>query len=120
VRFLRLPPLLEVETLSGVREVMALASVVLAVINADHAPADHLEAVALDDRGGRLVEDEAEDEAEELGVRLDHGDGVVLAVPAEEVLVDGDPLEMADRVSGGMFDETDGPRHVIERLPLAA
>src|SRR5579884_2474882 len=54
------PPLLEVELLSLVEEVVVPAPVVLAVVDADHAPADHLEAVALDDDRGGLVDAEAQ------------------------------------------------------------
>ena len=76
----------------GAEEVIRLAVVVLAVVDADHAPADDQEAIALDDDRRRLVEPQAE----QPRLRLDDLDQVVLAAPDQQVLVDGHAPEVAE------------------------
>src|SRR5947209_3853529 len=82
----------EVESLARGEEIVALPVVVLAVVDPDHAPPEHLEAVALDHDGGRLVDPEAE----QLGVGGDHPDEVPLAVAGEQVLIDRHAPEIAE------------------------
>ena len=65
----------QVELFAGSQEVVTLAVMVLAVVDADDALADDLDAISLDDDRVGLVEPQAE----QLGLLVDDLDQVILA-----------------------------------------
>ena len=91
-----------VELVAGVEVVVALAAVVFSIPHGDALGAVDGEGVAVDGKGGALVDAESE----ELGMGLDDGGEIVLAVADVDVLVDGDVGEEAeaDLVGGSHHD----------------
>src|ERR1700760_2075283 len=91
-----------VQRVAGAEVVVALAVVIFSVPDGDALGAVDGEGVAVDCHRGALVEAEAE----EIGVRLDDGGEIVLAMANVDVLVDGDVGEEAeaDLVAGSHHD----------------
>ena len=73
-------------------EIITLAVMVLAIVDPDHAAADHLESVSLNDDSRRLVNPEAE----QVWMGADDLDKVIGPAPGENMLIDGHALKVAE------------------------